>query len=113
MTASTQWQNTFLHSRHVYTFDLCVEPLVLGGIDAAAIIIDHVTFTAKLISPSPLCIQQGQFEICQCVANLRHSFLLLNNCQQFSDTISIYNNDITFRFASTDYYRYYVGVSLL
>ena len=51
MTACTQ--NTFLHMQQACTFNAGVEPLVLGGIDAATIIIDHVTFT-KLISPSPL-----------------------------------------------------------
>ena len=50
--------NDCMYSKHIpaqqtCTFNAGVEPLVLGGIDAATIIIDHVTFT-KLISPSPL-----------------------------------------------------------
>ena len=50
--------NDCMYSKHIpaqqaCTFNAGVEPLVLGGIDAATIIIDPVNFT-KLISPSPL-----------------------------------------------------------
>ena len=95
--------NYSMYSKHIpaqqaCTFNTGVEPLVLGGIDAATIIIDHVTFT-KLISPSPVIYIYiyiyitmticNNNQVCQCIANLLHSFHLLNNCQQFSDTISI------------------------